>query len=189
MRAPTRSAGRSSWSRADWGVWGCRGAGEQIRKPYCSRSCPGRSWLGGIEGRVPEEAPAERTLAVDLHDLVDLDLDRSLRAREPGEVRAIPENARPPGELKRGPRVEVHEEKTHPRMGRDVAEGLEHVVPGIVGEAQRPLVHDLHEARPTAAMRGIRAGALVSARDEERIGALDGEPLRRAEGHASPAAP
>src|SRR5438034_8808293 len=38
-------------------------------------------------------------------------------------------------------------------------------------------------------MRGVGAGALVSARDEERIGTLDGEPLRRAEGLAVSALP
>ena len=38
-------------------------------------------------------------------------------------------------------------------------------------------------------MRGIGAGAGVSARDEERVGALDGEPLWRAEGLAVPAVP
>lgn len=105
------------------------------------------------------------------------------------EVLSIPEDARSPRELERGSRIELHEEQADARVCRDVAEGLEHVVPGIVGEAKRPLAHHVHEARQTAAMRGIGAGAGVSARYEERVSALDGGPLCRAEGLAVPAVP
>src|ERR1700730_488694 len=148
-----------------------------------------RSWLPRgrltrIEGRVVEEPPAKRALSGYLHDLVDLDLDRPLRARELGEVLAIPENTRPPGELERCPRVEVHEEEPDPRVRRDIAERLEHIVPGIVGKAQPPIVHAAHEARLAAAMGRIGCGFTVSPRDEECVGALNGEPVGRGECHA-----
>src|SRR5207244_1252336 len=66
--------------------------------------------LARIEGRVLDEAPAERARAGDLHDLVDLDLDRAVGAGELGNVLAGPENARAPGELARRARLEVDEE-------------------------------------------------------------------------------
>src|SRR5215831_15508555 len=87
--------------------------------------------LARIERRVIQETPAERAPARDLHDGVELDLDRTLGALQVGELLALPEKTRPARQLKGRARVEVHEEQPHSRVRGDVAQRLEHVVAGI----------------------------------------------------------
>src|SRR5204863_1211773 len=105
--------------------------------PRRSRGTPRYSdrLLPRVEGRVFDEPPAQRPLPRELHDLVDLDLDRSLGPRQPGAIRNLPEDPRASRQLERGARVEGHEEEAHAGIDRDVPERLEHVVPGIVGNA------------------------------------------------------
>src|SRR5206468_1305262 len=56
----------------------------------------------------------------------------------------------------------------------------------VVREAQSAVAFHADEARLAAAMRGIGAGLTVSGGDEERIGALDGRALGRAQTRAPP---
>ena len=97
--------------------------------------------------------------------------------RQPGAIRNLPEDPRASRQLERGARVEGHEEEAHAGIDRDVPERLEHVVPGIVGNAQSPLVEHANEAGLTSTVGGVGAAGGVNARNEERIGALDREPL------------
>src|SRR5882724_9537984 len=147
--------------------------------PRRSRGTPRYSdrLLPRVERRVFDEPPAQRPLPRELHDLVDLDLDRTLGPRQPGAIRNLPEDPRASRQLERGARVEGHEEEAHAGIDRDVPERLEHVVPGIVGNAQSPLVEHANEAGLTSTVGGVGAAGGVNARNEERIGALDREPL------------
>src|SRR5258706_16286355 len=61
------------------------------------------------EGRVFDEPPAQRSLPRDLHDLVDLDLDRALGSRQPSAIRNLPDDPPPSRQLDRRPRVQGHE--------------------------------------------------------------------------------
>src|SRR5262249_35207816 len=71
----------------------------------------------------------------------------------------------------------------------DVPESLEHVVTGIVGNPQRSIIEHTDEAGLASAMGRIGAGSGVHARNEKRVGALDGEPLLGSERRAVPGAP
>jgi len=72
-----------------------------------------------------------------------------------------PRDARPPRQLQGRAGVPVHEQQPDAGIHRDVAEGLEHVVAGVIGEPQPSVAVHTHEARLAAAVRRIRPGALV----------------------------
>src|SRR5215467_15185555 len=90
--------------------------------PASSRSIPGPGGSAGVERRVLDEAPAQRSLAGDFHHVVDLDLDRPIGALEVGVVGRLPQDARPPGELQGRAPLEVDEQQADALIDRDVAE-------------------------------------------------------------------
>src|SRR5438445_4222981 len=71
--------------------------------PRRSRGTPRYSdrLLPRVEGRVFDEPPAPPPLPRELHDLVDLDLDRTLGPRQPGAIRNLPEDPRASRQLER----------------------------------------------------------------------------------------
>ncbi len=133
--------------------------------------------------------PAQRERPLELHGKIELEVNQAPGAGETLELRRVPVDPDPAGELEQTAALEVDEQDARPGIHHEIADGVVVAVPRIVGKDQVPLTLDPHEARLAPPMRGIHAegGALaisaMPARDEERVDALDpaaqlrGEPL------------
>ena len=100
-----------------------------------------------IVGRVVEKLPACTTGYVALYPTVDLEIPIPLGpTRLAFGILQVPEDSGTTGELKRVTLPEVDEDQTRPRIGFEVAQGVEHAVPDIVGNPELRLIQDAYEA-------------------------------------------
>jgi hypothetical protein len=133
--------------------------------------------------RARARIPAQRQGGRQLDDLLDREGHEATGTGNADHRIRIPIDRRPTGELKQAAALEVDEQQAGAGIRDEVADRVEVVVAGVVGEYQRVAV-DLDESRVAAAVGGIHAerGALalaaVPASDEEGIGRGDPCALR-----------
>jgi hypothetical protein len=65
------------------------------------------------------------------------------------------------------PRLEIDEQEADRRVGRDVAEALEHAVAVVARESERVRRHDPHESGRAALVRAIGLALRIGRREEE----------------------
>jgi hypothetical protein len=129
--------------------------------------------LGRVERRVVNEASPERMGRRELDRFVEVEGHYPLG---PGELRglvSVPDHFGSAGELEGRAGLEVQEQQARARIGRQVAERVEHRVAGVVGEDESAGAQDPHEAGQTAAVRSVGAVLGMGAGDEEGVGARD----------------
>ena len=119
-------------------------------------------------------APAQRQGTWTLHHAIDRDADHAPRLRIVAAGRA-PVDPRPPGDMQKAAGLEGHEQQPDPGVADEIADRVEEIVAGVVGDLQGAVRRDLHETRLAAAMGGIEAARRAAAvgpdarADEERI--------------------
>ena len=143
----------------------------------------------GVEDRgVALEDRPQRQRAHDMPCVVDTERDHPLGAGKTVGVVRLPQDLGLPGDLQQVAGLKVDEQEAALRVDHEVAERVEHAVPGVIGKQQRRLVRDDDEPGQAAPVRDVDAlpgvVAVVSelAGDEEGVAAGDHRRLRLVQG-------
>jgi hypothetical protein len=99
------------------------------------------------------------------------------RAPANSAARRVPDHTRLSRKLQSGAALEVHEQEACLRVRGYVAQGVEHVVTGVVRKGQRVIVQKPDEAGQAATVRGVGVTLRVGAGDEESVRRGDEAPL------------
>ena len=82
----------------------------------------------------------------------------------------VPFDLRLANQLNELPVMEIGDQHPSMVMGVEIAQRIEEVITGVVGDAQRGLIEDMNKPGIAATMRHIRPGVRVCGGDEEGIG-------------------
>ena len=142
------------------------------------RPPPGQDTAVRFVRLVPQAGPAQRPVAVDIgfpYRHADRHQGRFAAHREPFHQVGIVGQARPAIEAQGLLESRDHEDRGDFRVFQNVAERIEPVVAGPVGNQDRPVVGDMDEARPVAARRDIAGPAVGPGRPDHQKGGVGDE--------------
>ena len=125
------------------------------------------------------EVKPKRQTASDPDDFRHPEANQTLGAFEGGKFVAFPDDFGAPGQIEQISSLEIHEQKSGPRIEENVPQRIEMVIAAKIGENERPFVFDPHETGFAATVRDVYAlgdvGVIlgIAGGDEEGVGAAD----------------